>query len=189
MVKRIRKKKEGKIDFEKEKRKDKNTIIVIAIIAGSVAALVLASYSFIHANNDSGKFSVIDGLTCDKVSATNHETHAHLDIFVNQTARQVPAEIGVVNNTCKYGIYTSDNSGIIHIGLSENQQFSLSQFFDIWKATSTFPPTGTPSIYVNGERTTSGMNDTKVNPDDEIAIIYGSKPAIIPSSYQFPTPP
>ncbi|MDE1830401.1 MAG: hypothetical protein KGI25_08770, partial [Thaumarchaeota archaeon] len=131
--------------------------------------------------------STIDGIRCESMPLQNIQTYAHLDIFVDGKTQQVPAGIGVVNNTCRYWMYTQDMTGIIHINSPENAQFTISQFFDIWKATSNLPPTGIPIIYLNGQKTSSSMNDTEINPHDEIAIIYGSKPAIIPSSYQFLT--
>jgi len=44
------------------------------------------------------------------------------------------------------------------------------------------------NVYVNGTKVPSGTNyrDIKLHSHDEIAIIYGTPPPNIPSSYSFP---
>ncbi len=185
MVKKIKKKNE-KIDFEKERRNDKNTIIVMASIAAAVGILVVVSYLLNPTKSDLDKVSIIDGIRCDKIQATSFHAYAHLDVFIEGQAEEVPADIGVINGTCRYWINTEDSTGILHIDAPQNQQFTMSQFFDVWKATNNLPPTGNPSIYLNGQKITSALNDTIIKPHDEIVVVYGSKPSIIPSSYSFP---
>ena len=179
------KKKSGKIDFEKERRKDKNTIIAIVIIASAVAALALVSYEINGTAKGSESASIIEGVGCDKGNSDTFHDNAHLDVFVGGHPFQVPAEIGVINGTCRYWLYTEDTSGEIHIDSPQSGQFTLGQLYNIWKATNSLPPAGTPEIYVNGKSDQSGMNGTDIGHGDEIAIIYGEKPAIIPTSYHF----
>ncbi len=180
------KKKSEKIDYEKERRKDKNTIIAISIIAAIVATLAVASYELNKTQTDSDKVSMIDDIKCDKSQSSNFHMNAHVDVFVGGRLQEIPAEIGIINNTCRYWIYTQDASGIMHIDSPIVKQFTLSQFFDVWKATSSVPPIGTPAIYINGQETSSTLNETVIKPHDEIAIVYGIKPAVMPSLYQFP---
>ncbi|SRR5579875_420406 len=179
------KKKTRKIDFEKERRQDKNTIIAIGAIAAVVAVLVVVSYSLNHATNGSDKASIIDGVGCEKVQSDGFHSSAHLDLFVGGRPYEVPSEIGVINGTCRYWLNTQDESGILHLDAPQSNQFTLGQFYDIWKATSSPPPPGTPEIYINGKRESNGINETAIGPGDEIAVIYGYKPSIIPSSYHF----
>ena len=44
------------------------------------------------------------------------------------------------------------------------------------------------NVYVNGTKVPNGANykDIKLHAHDEIAIVYGSRPSTIPSSYNFP---
>jgi len=44
------------------------------------------------------------------------------------------------------------------------------------------------SVYLNGNKEPNGVNyrDTKLHAHDEIAIVYGTAPSTIPSSYNFP---
>jgi hypothetical protein len=44
----------------------------------------------------------------------------------------VPSQIGIPGN-CFYWLHTHDESGIIHIEAPAHREFTLGQFFDIWK--------------------------------------------------------
>ncbi len=46
----------------------------------------------------------------------------------------------------------------------------------------------TLSVYVNGKKVSSGANyrDINLNEHDQIAIVYGKPPTIIPTKYEFP---
>jgi hypothetical protein len=186
MVKKT-KKKDAPINFEKEHRKDRNTIIVVAIIIAVVATLVFAFQGLGSTPTDSGQAAIIDGIQCNKIGYDNYHINAHLDVFMDGKPYTVPAKIGIINDTCQYWIYTQDDSGIIQIGAPSDNQFTLGQFFDIWKATgSDLLPQSIPTIYKNGQQLTSSLNSTVINSHDEIAVVYGIRPQVIPASYQFP---
>lgn len=185
MVKKI-KKRSDKIDFEKENRKDKNTIMVIIIIAAVVAALVTISYLSTQTPHGSGQAAVIDGIQCDNALHNSFNITAHLDIFMNGQPYAIPAKIGIVNNTCLYWIHTNDTSGIIHVDAPNVQQFTLNQLFDIWKATASGFPSGNSTwIYTNGQQIMN-LNNTVIKSHDEITVVYGSQPSTIPTNYKFP---
>jgi hypothetical protein len=186
MVKKT-KKKDAPINFEKEHRKDRNTIIVVPIIIAVVAILVFAFHGLGDTPIDSGQAAVIDGIQCNKIGYDNFHINAHLDVFVDGKPYAVPAKIGIVNDTCLYWINTQDDTGIIRIGAPSDNQFTLGQLFDIWKATgSDLLPQDIPAIYMNGQQVSSSLNATIIKPHDEITVVYGIRPSIIPVSYQFP---
>jgi hypothetical protein len=187
MVKKT-KKKDAPINFEKEHRKDRYTVIVIAIIITIVTTLVFAFHGLGDTPTDSGQAAVIDGIQCNKVGYDSFHINAHLDVFVDGKPYLVPAKIGVVNDTCLYWINTQDDTGIVHIGAPSDNQFTLGQLFDIWKATgSDLLPQNIPVIYRNGQQISSSLNATVIQSHDEITVVYGVRPPIIPSSYQFPS--
>lgn len=187
MVKKTKKRNE-KINFEKENLKDKNTIIAIAIITVAVAILVIVVYVLTQTPINSSQAAIIDGVGCSDARYDNFHMNAHLDIFIGGQSYIVPEKIGVVNNTCLYWIHTNDTTGIIHVEAPNDEQFTLNQLFDIWKATgSNFPSHGTPTIYVNGQQMSSNLNDTVIKSHDEITVVYGSRPSVIPVIYQFPS--
>ena len=185
MVKKT-KKKEKPINFEKERRNDKNTIISIIVIATVVATFVLVFHTFGTTTNSS-QAAVIDGIPCNKMDYTNFHINAHLSVFVDGKPYVVPAKLGIINDTCLYWIHTRDDTGIIHIGAPKDGPFTLSQLFDIWGATgSVLLPLGDPEIYINGQQITSSLNATVIKYHDEITAVYGIRPPIIPASYHFP---
>ncbi len=186
MVKKT-KKKDAPINFEKEHRKDRNTIIVVVIIIAVVATLVFAFHGLGNTPTDSGQAAVIDGIQCNNITYDSFHINAHLDVFVDGKPYAVPAKIGIINDTCLYWINTQDNTGIIHIGAPSDNQFTIGQLLDIWKATgSGLLPQDIPTIYMNGQQATSSLNATVIKSHDEITVVYGIKPSIIPESYQFP---
>ncbi|MGI0088091.1 MAG: hypothetical protein ACREBI_09070 [Nitrosotalea sp.] len=186
MVKKT-KKKIVPFNFEKERRNDRNTVIVVAIIIAVVATLVFAFHGLDSITTNSGQAAVIDGIQCSKTKYDNFHINAHLDVFVDGKSYDVPAKIGIINDTCLYWMNTQDDTGVIHIEAPSNNQFTLGQLFDIWKATgSDLLPEGIQTIYINGQQITSSLNSTVIKSHDEITAVYGIRPSIIPTSYQFP---
>jgi hypothetical protein len=88
----------------------------------------------------------VDGISCDTNEQLVFHIHAHLTVFVNGAARQVPAGIGipgaqaqntpagplVASGTCFYWLHTHAADGIVHIESPVHRTFTLGNFFDIW---------------------------------------------------------
>lgn len=75
----------------------------------------------------------------------------------------------------------------MHIESPKPQNFTLGQFIDVWRTTNTgAPPSGEPTIFVNGQEVPTTLDNTELYAHDEITIAYGQTPANIPSFYQFP---
>ena len=185
MVKNKDEKSNKKHDVEKQPSKSKNKIIAIVIIVAIVATLAFVSYRL--DNTKAGNFQLVDGIECDTTEYTVFHVHAHLDIFDNGHPVTLPAFIGIQGNTCLYWLHTHTTDGIIHIESPKERGFTLGQFFDIWKSTSTgLPPNEEPVIYVNGKVVTTSLKDTPLNAHDEISLVYGNPPTNIPAFYQFP---
>jgi hypothetical protein len=143
----------------------------------------------------------INGISCDSVEHFNFHIHAHLDIFINGNPYSVPSEIGIVPNQCIYWLHTHDETGIIHIESPENRTFTLGEFFDIWGekfdnnqlfdnrvGEGGDSNNNSLNVYINGNRVGNftDYREIKITSHDEIAIIYGTPPDSIPSSYKFP---
>ena len=88
----------------------------------------------------------VDQISCQTSEQTLFHIHAHLAIFVNGQARQVPAAIGVPGaqaqptahgpfiaaGTCFYWLHTHAADGIIHIESPVQRAYTLGDFFDEW---------------------------------------------------------
>jgi len=167
------------------KKSQKNKFIIMCIVAAVVATIAFASYKL--DNTVDNGFSLVDGIPCETTEFSTYHIHAHLDIFVNNQPLTIPAFIGIEDNTCLYWLHTHKTDGIIHIESPQTHDFSLGQFFDMWKSTNTgMPPSNEPIIYVNGNVVTTKLKDTPLNAHDEIVLVYGNPPSNIPTFYQFP---
>ena len=165
--------------------KHRNKLIAIGIIAGIIVAIAYVSYDLDKAPKSAAQ--VIDGISCNTNEYTVLHNHAHLDVFVNGNSIIIPAQIGIVDNTCLYWLHTHKIDGVIHMESPKSLEFTLGQFVDIWKATNEFPISGaTQKIFVNGQAVSTSLSDTKINQHDEIVLVYGNAPSQIPSFYQFP---
>ena len=137
----------------------------------------------------------IDGIQCNVVEQLLFHIHAHLDIIINGVYFLVPSQIGIPGN-CFFWLHTHDESGIIHIESPVNRDYTLGQFFDIWNKklnndqifNYVVNANNPLTVYVNGTKVPNGTNyrDIKLHAHDEIAIVYGTPPSTIPSSYKFP---
>ena len=173
-----------KIKEEKTTKKRNNKLIALLVIAGIVAGIAYVSYR--QDNTSSSAAAVIDGIECNTSEFAVLHIHAHLDFYVNGKHMTVPERIGIVDNKCLYWMHTHDASGVMHIESPKSEDFTLTQFIDIWKTTGDFPISGaTPKIFVNGQSVNTTLDNIKINKHDEIALVYGTTPLVIPSVYQF----
>jgi hypothetical protein len=97
-------------------------------------------------------------------------------------------------------MHTHYVSGIIHIESPIKRDFTMGQFFDLWKSKLSNPKLFDntfngkdvlpPSVYINGSKVPiiTNYRDIKLSPYQEIAIVYGRPPPDIniPSMYDFP---
>ena len=121
--------------------------------------------------------------------------HAHLDIFVNGTPLQVPAEIGVDHARRKISpLHSHDLTGVIHIESAERDAtFTLEQFFTEWQVSLGADHIGGLraddahqfKVFVNGTLRAGNPGEIVLAAHDQISIVYGAEPPSIPSSYQW----
>lgn len=130
----------------------------------------------------------IGGIQCERQEYGDFHIHAHLDIFVDGKAYEVPPFIGIVEaEKCLYWLHTHDPSGVVHVEAPVKRVFTLAQFFEIWKATAKPPPVAkqAPKIFVNGKKASAPLDRVEIEPLAEIVVVYGKEPATIPSTYSF----
>ncbi|MGN6628789.1 MAG: hypothetical protein ACTHKJ_02820, partial [Candidatus Nitrosocosmicus sp.] len=106
----------------------------------------------------------------------------------------LPALIGITND-CLYWMHTHDETGIIHIESPIQKNFTLGEFFDIWKQklsnnqvlNYTTDSNHPLNVYINGTKTPNGVDFRTINihAHDVIAIVYGTPPNIVPAKADF----
>jgi hypothetical protein len=164
---------------------NRNKFIALGVIAAIIAGVAYVTYRSDDTVDTS--FASIDSIPCETQEYTTFHIHVHMDIFVNGQHTPIPALIGL-ENTCLYWLHTHTPDGIVHIESPKQMDFTIGEFFDIWKSTRSGYPTATngPEIFVNGNLASTNLSTTKMNTHDEIVIVYGDVPQNMPTFYQFP---
>jgi hypothetical protein len=145
----------------------------------------------------------IDGVGCQSMEQTLFHIHAHLTIFVNGQARQVPAGIGipgaratstpegpfVESGTCFYWLHTHAADGIIHIESPVQRTYTLGDFFDEWgqplSTGQVGPAKGHVTALYNGKVYQGDPRGIPLNAHAQIQLEVGT-PLIAPVSITFP---
>jgi hypothetical protein len=139
----------------------------------------------------------VDGISCQTSEQTLFHIHAHLTVFVNGTARQVPAAIGIPgaqaqataagpfidNGTCFYWLHTHAADGIIHIESPVQRNYTLGNFFDEWGQ-----PLSASRVVValyNGQVFQGNPRDIPLTAHGQIQLEVGT-PLVAPEKITFP---
>jgi hypothetical protein len=137
----------------------------------------------------------VDGIRCDASEQVAYHIHAHLTVYVNGALRPIPAGIGIVTpvaeqtpdgpfysaTRCYYWLHVHAQDGIIHVESPNNSNYTLGQFFAIWKqplsTDRTGPDTGPVTVFVNGVRHTGNPASIALTSHEDIQIDVGT-PAV-----------
>jgi hypothetical protein len=146
----------------------------------------------------------VDGISCQTSEQTLFHIHAHLTIFVNGSARQVPAAIGIPGaqatatpqgpfietGTCFYWLHTHAADGIIHIESPVQRTYTLGNFFDIWGqplgTDRVGPATGHVTALYNGQVYLGNPRDIPLTAHAQIRLMVGT-PLIAPEQITWPS--
>jgi hypothetical protein len=144
----------------------------------------------------------VDQVSCQTGEQTLFHIHAHLAIFVNGKARQVPAAIGVpggqaqetpngsfiATGTCFYWLHTHAADGIIHIESPVQRTYTLGEFFDEWGQplgpAQVGPATGRVVALYNGEVYRGNPRDIPLTAHAQIQLDVGT-PLVAPQPVIF----
>jgi hypothetical protein len=145
----------------------------------------------------------VDGIGCQAGEQTLFHVHAHLTIFVNGSARQVPAAVGIPgaqaqqtaegpfigSGTCFYWLHTHAADGIIHIESPVHRTYTLGNFFDEWGVPlgpdQVGPATGHVTAIYNGQVYQGNPRDIPLNAHAQIQLEVGT-PLVAPEQITFP---
>ena len=145
----------------------------------------------------------VDGIGCNTAEQTVFHIHAHLTVFVNGSARQVPAAIGIpgaqATNTptgqfiesgqCFYWLHTHAADGIIHIESPVQRTYMLGNFFDEWGQPlgpdQVGPAKGHVVAIYNGQVYQGNPRDIPLNAHAQIQLQVGT-PLVAPEQITFP---
>ena len=146
----------------------------------------------------------VDGIGCQTSEQTLFHIHAHLTIFVNGKARQVPAGIGIpgaqAQNTpdgpfidsgnCFYWLHTHAADGVIHIESPVHRTYTLGEFFDEWGQPlgpdQVGPAKGHVTAIYNGQVYQGNPRNIPLTAHAQIQLEVGT-PLIAPISITWPS--
>jgi hypothetical protein len=146
----------------------------------------------------------VDGISCQTSEQTLFHIHAHLTIFVNGSARQVPAAIGIPGaqatatpqgpfietGTCFYWLHTHAADGIVHIESPVQRTYTLGNFFDIWGqplgTDRVGPATGHVTSLYNGQVYLGNPRDIPLTAHAQIQLMVGT-PLTAPEQITWPS--
>ena len=117
-------------------------------------------------------------LTCTTDMATQFHIHPILKIIVNGQQQAIPANIGI-QPSCMNSLHTHDATGVIHVEAPEKRDFTLADFFAVWKQpfskdevlNYTVDSTHHIRVTVNGVEVNTYEN-TALRDKDQITITY-----------------
>jgi hypothetical protein len=139
----------------------------------------------------------VDGIQCQTNEQTIFHIHAHLTVFVNGAARQVPYGVGipgaqvqntpqgpfVARGTCFYWLHTHADDGIIHVESPIHRTYTLGNFFDEWgqplSSNQVGPATGQVTALYNGQHYLGNPRNIPLNAHAQIQLEVG-KPLAAP---------
>ena len=145
----------------------------------------------------------VDGIGCDTTEQLVYHIHAHLTVFVNGAARQIPAAIGIpgaqaentptgpfiASGTCFYWLHTHAADGIIHIESPVHRTYTLGDFFDIWGQPlgpdQVGPAHGPVTAIYNRQVYRGNPRNIPLEKHAQIQLEVG-KPLVSPASITFP---
>jgi hypothetical protein len=143
----------------------------------------------------------VDQISCQTGEQTLFHIHAHLAIFVNGKARQVPAAIGIPGaraqqtpngpyiaaGTCFYWLHSHAADGIIHIESPVQRTYTLGDFFDEWGQplgpAQAGPATGRVVALYNGQVYQGNPRDIPLTAHAQIQLDVGTPIAPQPVTF------
>lgn len=159
------------------------------------------------------ELTVNAGLQPETKETLTFHVHAHLDVLIDGSPVLVPAGIGInisdpavqhgqwnggpahggiagCAQPCISPLHTHDESGVIHTESANSTPNRLGQFFTEWNVAldgacvgQYCKPATSIVVYVNGDRYSGNPADISLTDRKEIAVVIGSAPKQIPSSF------
>ncbi|MBO0816863.1 MAG: hypothetical protein J2P30_17190 [Actinobacteria bacterium] len=146
----------------------------------------------------------VDGIRCDTSEQVLFHIHAHLTVFVNGAARQIPAGIGIPqakaqnspqgtfigSGKCFYWLHTHAADGIVHTESPVHRTFTLGNFFNIWGQPlgpgQVGPEKGHVTAIYNGKVYHGNPRDIPITAHAQIQLQVGT-PLVAPESITWPS--
>ena len=119
--------------------------------------------------------------TCTTDMATTFHIHPHVTIMVDGKEEALPANIGITDG-CMNPLHTHETDGILHVESPVKRDFTLGDFFTVWKQPfsktqfmdKTVSATGSFKMTIDGKEVDTFENTVLLD-NQQIVLIYNSK--------------
>jgi hypothetical protein len=172
---------------------NKPTSSVTAATASTTATATSTTATATVAVTANTPYAPVDGISCYSTEQLAYHIHAHISIYINGNAVQVPQGIGIASDgSCIYWLHTHNTDGIIHIESPAQKTYTLGNFLDEWQ--QRFRDLGYPSqlglidgwkIYVNGKPYSGTLQSIPLNAHALITLTYNSPNAQPDTTYSW----
>lgn len=144
---------------------------------------------------DNGGAFLADRLDGVHLNALSQESlafhiHQHFDLYVNGRKVALPGGVGFTSDGRVTELHTHDTSGLLHVESPAERDYSAGQLFGEWgvwlSANRIGDARGKVQFWVNGKKQTGNPAELVLKPQQQIVIVLGQPPLVIPKSYKFP---
>ena len=154
--------------------------IIVTVLTVIIFWVVIASQKNIKEKQEKLTAREV-ALTCTTDMATQYHIHPEIKITINGEPVVIPTDVGITP-ACMYSIHTHSSDGIIHVEAPIPKEFTISDFFAVWKKdfsrTKILDAVVDDSteivVTVNGEKVDTYEN-TVLKDADKIVISYQKK--------------
>lgn len=110
----------------------KNTWTMVIVVLG-VALIIWVFVAKKDAKEESATLTSREvALQCTTDMATEFHIHPELSIVINGEKQIIPTDVGIVNG-CMNALHAHDDKGILHVEAPVKKDFTLGDFFAVWK--------------------------------------------------------
>ncbi len=145
----------------------RNRVGRLAVVWASVAMFVLAACS-----------SSAGDILTQCVNHDNLDGHIHVTLVTvwNGQPEFLTANIGITAD-CMRPTHTHDDSSAVHIEGSDDQKYTVGDFFDVWGADSPAlrPGAIVENVSLNGQPFTDDYRDIVFEDGDRIVVAFGDR--------------
>ncbi|MBP6926262.1 MAG: hypothetical protein KBB70_01015 [Candidatus Pacebacteria bacterium] len=154
---------------------------------GLIIVVLFGGVLFFMFNQESSKRSFLStaptheiALTCTTDMATTFHIHPVLTIMFDGVKQVIPTNVGIVDG-CMNPLHTHDDLGTLHVESPVQRDFTLGDFFTVWKQPfsktqildKTVTGAGSITMTINGKPVDTFENTVLVDAD-QIVINYKS---------------
>jgi hypothetical protein len=136
--------------------------------------------------------NTVEGVQCNANEQVAYHVHTHLAVYVNGVLRPLSPGIGIVEpvaqqtvngafysaSNCYYWLHVHAQDGVIHVESPNQRDYTLGQFFAIWKqpltANQIGPVTGALTVFVNGTRYSGNPAGIVLTSHEDIQVDVGA---------------